>query len=386
MITKHDHNSYDDVMASLSSLAKRKGIHYGLNGFKKVLSRLQNPHQFACPIIHIAGTNGKGSTAAYLKSGLEYFGHRVGVYTSPHLHDYTERFYVSNRLISKEEFVHYFKKTLPYEDELTEFERLTLMAFLWFQEQTPDFLILETGLGGRLDATNVVDSTLSVITSIGLDHQELLGPKLQDIALEKAGIMNRHVVLSSDLSADMRTFLHQIAQSNQVKVTQAEAYQGSLAPFLLNAPYQRGNIGLAMESLRVLGQEVPVQALYKAKNPGRFDCYKVNGHLVILDCAHNPEGIRVLAESIRLCFPDQVFQVVVGMLKRKYQEGILAPLKAISEVLWLCDFLPPDSLILEEYERYQGSYVDIQGPTIFTGSIYFIDQVHLAIEKKGDQK
>lgn len=386
MITKHDHNAYDDVMASLASLAKRKGIHYGLNGFKKVLSQLQNPHQFACPIIHIAGTNGKGSTAAYLKAGLQHLGHRVGVYTSPHLHDYTERFYISNRFISKEEFVHYFKKTLPYEDKLTEFERLTLMAFLWFQDQSPDFLILETGVGGRLDATNVVESTLSVITSIGLDHQELLGPTLHDIALEKAGIMKKHAVLSADLSEEIRSLFHQMASVNQVKVTNSEAYQGSLAPFLLNAPYQRGNIGLAMETLRALGQEVPIQALYSASNPGRFERYLVKGHLVILDCAHNPEGIRVLSESLRLCFPDQLFQVVVGMLKRKYQEGILAPLKAISQALLLCDFSPPESLVLNEYGVYEGVYTDIQFPTVFTGSIYFIDQVRFAIEKKGDQK
>lgn len=384
MITKHEHNAYDEVMASLSSLVKKKGIHYGLSAFQKVLSQLQNPHQFSCPIIHIAGTNGKGSTAAYLKAGLEYLGHTVGVYTSPHLHEYTERFYVSNRFISKEEFVHYFKKTLPYEDVLTEFERLTLMAFLFFQDHPPDFLILETGVGGRLDATNVVDSTLSLITSIGLDHQDLLGPTLNDIALEKAGIIKRHAVLSADLSEEMSTFFQQSAKVNQV--TKAEAYQGSLAPFSLNAPYQRGNIGLAMEALRALGQEVPIQALYSASNPGRFERYQVNGHLVMLDCAHNPEGLFFLSQSLRLCFPDQTFQVVVGMLKRKYQEGMLTPLKEGSKALLLCDFSPPESLVLKEYGAYEGVYTDIQFPTVFTGSIYFIDQVRLAFQKIKYQK
>ena len=186
---------YKETISYLSKTAFKQGIRYDLGPFLKVLERLHHPQKNLPKAILIAGTNGKGSTLTYLAAGFQFLGIRVGTYTSPHFNDYTERISIQNEPISQPDFVTYFEKVQKADPDhtLTEFEILTAMAFLYFNDQKPDILLIETGLGGRLDATNVISPILTIITKIGLDHQAILGKTLPDIAKEKAGIIKPNV-------------------------------------------------------------------------------------------------------------------------------------------------------------------------------------------------
>jgi dihydrofolate synthase / folylpolyglutamate synthase len=168
------------------------GIHLGLERIKQLLEKLDNPHQ-KIPVIHIAGTNGKGSVCAYLSSVLTAAGYRVGRYTSPHLIDWTERICINQQPISPTELQQYLKRVIAAQNNAetpTQFEIITAAAWLYFAEQKVDIAVIETGLGGRLDATNVCENPLAcVITSISLEHWQILGPTIADIAGEKAGIL-----------------------------------------------------------------------------------------------------------------------------------------------------------------------------------------------------
>lgn len=191
--------SYQDAIEIIEGLSNF-GSKLGLDRIKRLLDRLDNP-QDKIPVIHIGGTNGKGSVSRMISSVLTRAGYKVGLYTSPHLHSIRERIQINNRLIDKDSFVNTLKILLPYIEELTdedadfyltEFEILTAMAFLYFYMSKVDVVVLEVGLGGRLDATNVVNNVLvSVITNVDWDHMDRLGNTLSLIGREKAGIIKR---------------------------------------------------------------------------------------------------------------------------------------------------------------------------------------------------
>ena len=177
--------NYEEVIKNLTSKGKFY-IDLGLDRIKAALKELGNP-QDDLKFIHVAGTNGKGSTCAMLESILREAGYKTGLYTSPHIYEYTERIKVNGVEISKEDFARLYPKT---EIHLTEFEILTIIAFRYFKEQNVEIVILETGMGGRLDATNVIKENLcSIITQIDLDHTDRLGKTKDEIAFEKAGII-----------------------------------------------------------------------------------------------------------------------------------------------------------------------------------------------------
>jgi len=385
---------YKDIVNKLFAFTKKRGIRYGLDSFLAALLRHQNPHHFSCPVFHVAGTNGKGSTVSYLKHGLESLGYKVAAYTSPHLHTYLERFYTTPNFISEPEFSALFSQVEADHSDLTEFELLTLMAFLWFQQHNPDVVILETGLGGRLDATNVVPSSIALITSIGFDHQDILGDSLEKIASEKAGIIKpyTHVILGSDCSLEAQTPIINKALGSNASVCMSLPYKGSLQPFQLNATYQRANIGLSLAALSyLLKREIPPSYLYSAVHPGRFEIYP--GPL-ILDCAHNPDGIKALSDSLKQSFPGIKFNIFLGILKRKYHVDMIHLLRDIAKDIILYDFSPPDSIsvksiqsvekVLESKTPLPYLLSNLSYPTVFTGSIYFIDQVRSCLQ--GDIK
>ena len=187
-------SDYQQSLDYLYALQKH-GIKFGLNCTKNLLARTGNPHH-KLRFIHIAGTNGKGSTAAILSRILCRHGIRVGMYTSPHLVRFTERFRINDEEVPAERILRVFEKihsTLDESQPPTFFEMITAMAFLYFAEEQADIVIAETGLGGRLDATNVITPEVCVITNIGFDHQEFLGSTLSSIAREKAGIIKQGV-------------------------------------------------------------------------------------------------------------------------------------------------------------------------------------------------
>ena len=196
--------SFSSVVEQLQGFVFRRGISYCLSTFSNLLLRLGNPHLKLPFAIHVAGTNGKGSTAQFIASGLQSCGYSVGVYSSPHLFSYQERLKIDGKMINEFDFCRFFNQVQSVCDDtvqVTEFEILTAMMFLYFCEQKPDYCILEVGLGGLFDATNVVESRVSVITSIALDHQSILGDRLLDIAYQKAGIIKPDVAVSASSCA-----------------------------------------------------------------------------------------------------------------------------------------------------------------------------------------
>ena len=184
--------NYDNVIKYLYSLERKKGSKLGLKNIKELLRKINNPEKdLKC--IHVAGTNGKGSVCAMISSVLQEAGYKVGMYTSPHLSDFRERFLINNKKISKKNIIKYFLEVKKFVDEQTFFEVITAMAFLYFKAEKVDFLVLEVGLGGRLDATNVVRPLISVITNVDIEHTDFLGKKIERIAYEKAGIIKENI-------------------------------------------------------------------------------------------------------------------------------------------------------------------------------------------------
>lgn len=180
---------YQVVADKLTVIQRECGINYTLDAFQEFLKVLGDPQDKLPAVIHIAGTNGKGSTSSFLTQALVAYGYRVGTFISPHMWTHTERIQINGQPISQDDFVSLFERVCvpsEYQDYITTFEILTAMMFLYFSEQSLDFIVLEAGLGGRLDATNVVKHPLlTLITSISLDHQHILGDDISTIAKEK---------------------------------------------------------------------------------------------------------------------------------------------------------------------------------------------------------
>ncbi|NLO96533.1 MAG: bifunctional folylpolyglutamate synthase/dihydrofolate synthase, partial [Peptococcaceae bacterium] len=194
-----EEQKYTETLAFIKNLTKF-GVNLGLDRIKELLKRLNNPER-KLRVIHIGGTNGKGSTAAILTEILIQSGYRVGLFTSPHLHDYRERIRINHELISPTELVACMAEIRPVLEEMigeglehpTEFEVSTALALVYFVQKQPDFVLLEVGMGGEIDSTNVVRPYVSVLTSIGMDHMDYLGPTLNEITRVKAGIIKQGI-------------------------------------------------------------------------------------------------------------------------------------------------------------------------------------------------
>ncbi len=327
----------EDVGALLARLAERRPrkIDLGLTRILKALERLGSPHEKLPPVIHVAGTNGKGSTIAYMRSILEAAGLKVHVYTSPHLVEFNERIVLANENISDQELARVLGKceAAAGDLELTYFEAVTCAAFLAFAENRGDVLLLEVGLGGRLDATNVIDDPLvSVITPVGHDHAEFLGTDLVMIAEEKGGIIkkNRPVVIGPQrneayealrsrallLGAEMHTASeewHAFIEEGHF-IFQDETSLSDLSLPRLFGSHQIENAGLAIAALRVAGlapdDEKISAGLENVTWPARMqrltagpllDMARQKTHEdveVWLDGGHNPHAARALARAL----------------------------------------------------------------------------------------
>jgi len=298
---------------------KAQGVKFGIDRMRLFTAALGHPER-AVPCVHVAGTNGKGSVCAMLEGIFRAAGWRTGLYTSPHLVRLGERVQVDRRILTEAEISTYVAELQPVADRLAAaggvddrpsfFEFMTAMAFLQFARQHCDISIIEVGLGGRLDATNVVQPEVSVITSIGLDHTEMLGDTVEQIAAEKAGIIKpgRPVVLGR-LPADAERIIREIAaRAGSPVVTVAEKYGDDLARTPLTnceGDYQRWNAATAAVAAGLfparwgLGADVVARALGQVDWPGRWQRMRVGGRLVILDSSHNPEAAAVLDANLR---------------------------------------------------------------------------------------
>ena len=293
---------------------KRRGVALGLDRMRRFAEMLGNP-QDAVPCIHISGTNGKGSVAAMIESILRTAGWRTGLYTSPHLVRLGERVQVDRRPLSDAEIAAYVTEMAPLamnpdEEPPSYFEFMTAMAFVHFSRQRCDISCLEVGLGGRLDATNIVTPQVSVITSIGFDHCDVLGNTLEDIATEKAGIIKpgRPVVVGRLPAAALATVV-EIARSRESPVHSVTETLGENVEDYpstnLSGVYQRWNAATAVLAVRALSERWKIrpenieQGLKAVRWSGRWQEFIVGRRRVIVDTSHNSEGAEVLAVNLQ---------------------------------------------------------------------------------------
>ncbi len=346
-----------------------------LERIRLLCAKLGNP-QLEYPSIHITGTNGKTSVACMVASILEETGRRVGRFTSPHLHSVRERIVVNGRPISEREFASLTERIIPYAEEtnretgdpLTYFELNTAQAFLYFSERKVDVAVVEVGMGGRWDATNVIPSRVQVITTVGLDHVVELGGTLESIAREKAGIIKEDgAVICGVREEGLRRIIEEEAENRGARVFQLgrdfhliyrlsygldsgrvgqvvgirgllREYGELFLPLL--GEHQAANAACAVAASEAFfghPRNLPAQeverGLSKARNPGRLEVASFHP-LVILDGAHNPQGAERLAQTLTSDLDYRRLILVLGFMEDKDIDGILAPLLPLaSEVV-----------------------------------------------------
>jgi dihydrofolate synthase/folylpolyglutamate synthase len=303
---------YSDTLDYLYAL-KNRGSKYGIERMRLLVAALGHPER-TFPVIHVAGTNGKGSVCAMLEALYRENGYKTGLFTSPHLVHLGERVQVNRELLTDAEIVRYTEELRPVAAQLGEadpdlhptfFEFVTAMAFLRFAAERVDIACIETGLGGRLDASNVVEPELSIITTISLDHTEMLGDTLGAIAGEKAGIIKPgKPVLMGRLPSEAEAVVREVAAERGCKLyALAERFPdaGALPQTNLAGDFQRWNAGLALYASEILAARLPLQstaALGCVSWAGRWQRMEVDGRCLIVDATHNPEGVLELAKNL----------------------------------------------------------------------------------------
>ena len=405
-------------------LHSRIGLNFrsGLGRMQRAVDLLENPEQ-TYPIIHVTGTNGKGSTIAFMRELFVSHGKKVGTFTSPHIVSIHDRICINGEPISDVDFIRLAEQVKAMEqrllethDQLSFFELLTLIALLYFKEQGVDLVLLEVGIGGLLDTTNVVTGEIAIITSIGLDHQETLGDSLTAIAEQKAGIFKpgKSAVIAN-LAPEAQLVCKKTATNLGVSLYQANKdfsfrngnFYSSLADFNhlilgLEGAYQEENAALALQAFLLfmaqrnekVDQEAVRAALQATKWAGRLEA--VTEH-IYLDGAHNLPALERLVEFIQEKIQQGYQpQILFGALKRKDYSGMLT---------YLTEHLPDADLYVTSFD-YQGSLEeqDLSGYRIVssyqefidtfeasagekallfvTGSLYFISEVRACIMKQ----
>lgn len=373
----------------LESLEKF-GIHLGLERIEYLLSRLDNPH-LKFKSLHVAGTNGKGSTCAMIAAVLKAAGYKVGLYTSPHLLDYTERIKINGQDISRKRFFEGLKKvqklTMTMRDKPTVFEVLTAVAFWYFAEEKVDYAVVEVGMGGRLDSTNVITPLVSVITNIDYEHTEVLGKSLSKIAGEKGGIIKPGVpVVTAEHKSEPLRVMKSIAERKNVLLI-AVSHQPAAINSNLIGTHQRVNAACAIAAIRMAGIKVSKKAiqsgLRKVRWPGRFQVISKNP-LILLDGAHNPAGIKTLQVTIQDRFPGIKFTVVFGCQKDKDASKMLCCLRTIASKIIITQSSHKHAVNGRKLSKYIKKEVltnslrealadwDKASPLIITGSLFLV--------------
>ena len=378
----------------------------GLERVEKLLNTFSNPH-LKTKTIHVAGTNGKGSTCSFIASILTEKGEKVGLFTSPHIFDFKERIRINGTTISEEDVVTFCTKLreieLPFQPSF--FEITFVMAMEYFATQNCTYAIIETGLGGRLDATNVVQPLLSIITNIGLDHQNFLGNTIEAIAAEKAGIIKNKVPVF---------VAEETAQTKNTFLTHALEKQTSIQ-FLLPtytkvdgiANYQQTNLQTAIQGLSVIGIEandaevsLALRNLYD--NTGLFGRFQEiqKQPQIIIDAAHNEAGIKILLKELQDT-PHEKLKFIVGSSGDKDLKKLISNLPSTSEIN-LCVFKNERSTTYNElselaaeigavkkvYKEINAAINEIVSDTLYNetivicGSFFLISDIKLSLLKK----
>lgn len=370
--------NYKEAMDYIGSIGAR-GIMPGMTRIECLLEETGHP-EMACNVIHVAGTNGKGSVCTYIASVLRAAGYRVGRYVSPTLYDYRERIQINGQWMTEEETAEWMTVVKEADDRMQDrgiegasaFELETVLAFLYFQNKECDFIVLETGMGGRLDATNVVlHPVVAVITSLGMDHMQYLGDTIEAIASEKGGIIKRGrpavVCADNGKAADVLKDICSKQQapcypvySDHVVIRQSSLEQGQYFDYgdyrdlrtgMLGS-YQPGNAAVAIEAIKVLihlsAKDFPAavkylpserlnpqlirQGIRQAVWPGRFEVVS-DDPLIIVDGAHNPDGAKALKASVCQYLKGRRIILVMGVFADKDYRQMVKIVSELSDTL-----------------------------------------------------
>jgi dihydrofolate synthase / folylpolyglutamate synthase len=358
-----DTKKYNDTIAFLYALQKH-GIKLGLENTTRLMSFLGNPHE-KFRSVHIAGTNGKGSTSAMIASMLQAAHFRVGLFTSPHLVSFTERIRVNGIEIEESDVVAYTDRIRGvvsdhFSHSPTFFEYVTAMAFLYFEREGVELAVVETGMGGRLDATTVITPSLSVITRIGYDHQEFLGHTLREIAMEKAGIIKEGIPVVSSAQAmdamevieerasEMHSRLYVYGKEFRASPVRSDLYgntfdyEGERILSCLFVPlcgmHQIENASLAVKAFELLmGEDAPheviTKGLFSTAWPGRLELRQISQDCdLLIDGAHNPPASIALSEALEVYYKPFYRRIILilGIMADKDIEGIMKPLLSLA--------------------------------------------------------
>lgn len=397
---------FNDVNQALEVLmARRRSLHPQLFQFKKCIEDLGNP-QDELVTLHVAGTNGKGSTTNFLRSICQEQGYKVGTFTSPHLIHHHDRFRINDQDISDEKLLELINRSYPLWDkyDLTMFEIDTLIAIWYFIDEEVDVAIFEVGMGGRKDSTNVVKPLASIITNISMDHMKQLGDTLEKIAGEKAGIIKETgLVITADDRPNIQQIFKDKAQREIYTLepikeidTRIFEYRNEIVKIQSFARYQEKNAALAFEvcyqlnkhNLLKFSVKSILRGLYMTEWKGRFQRID-SDPLTIIDGAHNQDGIRNLVESF-----DQLPQpvvVVFAALKDKETDKMVNQLYENCKYLILTEFdfyraqkaellkTQPDQIVIDNFKvaiNKGKELVNHKGSLVITGSLYFISEVY----------
>ncbi|TEB16473.1 Folylpolyglutamate synthase [Pelotomaculum sp. FP] len=397
---------FHEAMEYVASLGKF-GFNFGLERIEELLGRLDNPHR-KLSIIHIGGTNGKGSTTAMLAAILQEAGYRVGTFTSPHLHSYTERFRINGVNIPEESIAALISELRPHLDAMvaegfehpTEFEVATAVAFLYFNREKIDYLVLEVGLGGAIDSTNVAMPLLSIITNVAMDHMDYLGHTIREIAGVKAGIIKPGVPVVTAAEGEGLDVIEEVSRENNCPlirvgqditwehisrspVAQRFTIRGRVRVYEnltlhLIGRHQQVNAATAVaaaEILTELGVSISPPAvrsgLAAARWPARLEIMR-REPLVIIDGAHNFAGARSLRLALEETFPGRSIVLLIGMLGDKERARVVAELAPLARAVVVTRPNSPRAGNWQELAREAKRY---------TPGVYVIEDISDALDK-----
>ena len=408
-----------DLFEYLYSL-RNQGSSYGIERMELLLQKIGR-EVLTFPVIHVAGTNGKGSTCAMLDSIYRANGYKVGLFSSPHLVDLGERVRVNGEILSHNKLLDHIQVLKPLAEEIDKefpgmhpsfFEMMTAVAFCEFSAEKVDLVVLETGLGGRLDSTNVVHPEISVITTISLDHSHILGDTIEQIAYEKAGIIKKGCpVLTGWLPGTANETVRKFAQNNKAQFyTLASCPEdGELPKTNLIGQHQRRNAALAVKVTEMLKDKFPLdpekstQALFQVELEGRWQVIQEEP-MIVLDACHNQEGAKALVRQLGNLPSNKELIIWFGALGKERAQEILPELANFANEIRLFQPNQPRACSFDEMQAilapiFEGnvqsggfscvqSYIEelkLNQILLITGSIYLLGEV-LEIVKKSKKR
>ena len=401
---------YEEAKELLQSQGKFY-INLGLERIEKVLDILGNPQNNA-KIVHIAGTNGKGSVASTLANILKCAGFKTGLYTSPHLVEYTERIKINGIDIAKNDFALYISMVCTIADknqiDLTEFEILTAAAFKYFNDNKVNYIILETGLGGRYDATNVCKNSLAIITSISLDHTDRLGDTYEKIAYEKAGIIKRNSTVITSINNNGYKVIKEVVEEKDSKLLSVDyeipmfyeneinyaIIEGKKYEFPLLGLYQKQNLALVIEASKYLNiQNNAIEIGLKTANwAARLEYIKEKN--ILIDGAHNPDSAFELKKSLEFYFENKKRLFIYSTINTKDYKTIAKTLFKEDDEIYYIEFNHKNAVSFEDYKKEVFWLKNIKKLDsldkilqrnelkIITGSLYMIGEIYTQIRKE----